>query len=485
MPKAKTNEEFIQDLMAKSPSIEPLEPYKGNRINIKCRCIRCGNEWYIRPGNLLSGKGCPVCAIQRNASRRMKSNEEFIIELRKKNHAVLALQEYQGANAKILFKCNFCSHEWVAKTSHILAGHGCPRCGGSMKKEHDEFIAEIEKINPHVEILGEYQNAKAKILCRCKFCLNEWNGTPDKLLQGNGCPHCDKRNKTSFPEQAFFFYLKKAYPDATSRYYMGEEHIELDIYIPSVCVAIEYDGVYWHANKEEAEIKKYQKCKDNGITLYRVREFETYDESIADKIFVRKKPYRFETLDASIQQLLSELNINLPVNTYSDSIQIRELFYNNLKANSLQHKFPALAAYWHPTKNGKILPIMVSFGCNEKFWWKCPTCQYEWETSVCSMTRAGREGCPKCKKSQIADKLRKTNEQFISELADANPNIRVLEEYKSFHTNILFHCNTCGNEWPATPANILRGRDCPVCSHKRRIEKMTKTKRAKSNRSGE
>ena len=77
-------------------------------------------------------------------------------------------------------------------------------------------------------------------------------------------------------------------------------------------------------------------------------------------------------------------------------------------------------------------------------------------------------------------KLKKTNEQFIVELFHKNPNIYPLSEYKNAHEKMRFHCRVCGNEWDALPLNILRGRDCPQCAHKRRIQHMTETKRKQS-----
>ena len=49
--------------------------------------------------------------------------------------------------------------------------------------------------------------------------------------------------------------------------------MELDIYIPSQKIAIEYDGATWHKTKEHQarELKKYKFCKNNGIHLIRIK----------------------------------------------------------------------------------------------------------------------------------------------------------------------------------------------------------------------
>ena len=40
--------------------------------------------------------------------------------------------------------------------------------------------------------------------------------------------------------------------------------------------------------------------------------------------------------------------------------------------NTLAALFPAVAAEWHPTKNGALTPNQVVAGSNKHFWWKCP-----------------------------------------------------------------------------------------------------------------
>ena len=52
---------------------------------------------------------------------------------------------------------------------------------------------------------------------------------------------------------------------------MTEKGYELDIYIPSKKIAIEYDGSFWHENKTKKDLEKNQKCKKDGIILYRIR----------------------------------------------------------------------------------------------------------------------------------------------------------------------------------------------------------------------
>ena len=465
-----SNEDFLQRLFAKNPNIEPQEEYKGSKVNILCQCRMCEHEWMARPGNLLSGKGCPVCAIRNSAIRRTKAPDDFILELAIKNPIVDSVEPYLNMNTKILFRCKKCQYEWYAKPSHVLAGHGCPKCGGSMKKDHGRFIVQLAKINSEIEVLESYVNARTKLLCRCSYCKNEWYATPDKLLQGNGCPMCDKRNKTSFPEQAIYYYIKKIYPDAVNRYCLPNSRIEIDIFIPSLKIGVEYDGMYWHASRLSSELDKYKKLKENGITLYRVRESTEIIQGIADNIIIRHKPYNFNTLDLAIKKLINIFMVDVLIDTLKDSASIREQFYTDLSSNSLLSLYPLVAKEWSVEKNGTITPKMVSYGSNEKFWWKCSTCHNEWMASVADRT-IGSKGCSKCAKNKLSQLFKMKHCDFVDRLNNINPNLSPLEEYKTTHEPILTLCKICGNRWFAAPSNLLKGRGCPVCTRKHRAKK--------------
>lgn len=56
---------------------------------------------------------------------------------------------------------------------------------------------------------------------------------------------------------------------------------------------------------------------------------------------------------------------------------------------------PNLAKEWHPTKNGDLLPTMVSKGQKRNVWW-LGKCGHEWKAIITS--RICGAGCPYCKK---------------------------------------------------------------------------------------
>ena len=61
------------------------------------------------------------------------------------------------------------------------------------KVTHEEFLEKLNKVNSNVEVLGIYVKAQTKIKVKCKICGNEWEVTPNNLLNGKGCPECGKQ----------------------------------------------------------------------------------------------------------------------------------------------------------------------------------------------------------------------------------------------------------------------------------------------------
>ena len=162
--------------------------------------------------------------------------------------------------------------------------------------------------------IGSQSNTYA--FWKCKFG-HKWKARIGNRYHGRGCPECRKQLKTSFPEQAVFFYIKKKFPDAINSFRdLFSNGMEIDVYIPSIRTGIEYDGIAWHKDDTlEKEERKYEICKQNGITLIRLKEnVEHYrnDLNIADQIILVQRPFvrkqiSYAALDYAIRELLYAL----------------------------------------------------------------------------------------------------------------------------------------------------------------------------------
>ncbi len=141
---------------------------------------------------------------------------------------------------------------------------------------------------------------------------------------------------TSFNEAAIFYYVSKVYPSATKYHKDG---IELDVYIPELNVAIEYDGSYWHSKEKDLEKNKY--CKENGITLYRIRE--DGNEKLNDRISIDYyiNPNDEKSLEKAIKKILASI---VTVDITQDRQEIY-LIYNSTILQVWKDKYAMCKAY--------------------------------------------------------------------------------------------------------------------------------------------
>ena len=170
-----------------------------------------------------------------------------------------------------------------------------------------------------------------------------------------------------------------------------EKGYELDVYIPSKKIAIEYDGHHWHENKTEKDLEKNKKCERDGIKLYRIREdLPPLNDSSIDYIVQRNE----KALSRILEEILSEIiGINIDVDIQRDALTIETFREYTEKENSILYSNPDLAKEWNYEKNGNLKPEHFAANSNKKAWWKCKK-GHEWQAIINS--RNNGVGCPYC-----------------------------------------------------------------------------------------
>ncbi len=327
------------------------------------------------------------------------------------------------SNKRVWWKC-IKGHEWEAKINNRSAlGRGCPVCANKVAVEgvndlgttHPQLIEEWHPSrNSNLTPKNVTHESGRKVWWLCPIG-HEYQASILHRSSGTNCPFCNSGRQTSFAEQAVFYYVKKLYPDAKSRYsarFLGR--MELDIYIPSIKYAIEYDGEAWHKKDTiKREQLKYKRCHENGIKLIRLREkFAELGSDVADYQFGTNKLYEPKNLEYIIKEVFKRINFSdgwmmkcpVDVNIKRDKFEI-ENYRFNLKKGSLLDKFPQIAREWHPTKNGSLRPSMFKPRSDKEICWKCFICGYEYESTIGHRTYG--TGCPKCAIEKVTQIKRK------------------------------------------------------------------------------
>lgn len=528
-------EEFVE-LVTKSNNnmdIILLERYRNANTSISCFCKKCGNRWNAMPRTLISGKGCPQC------NNYTKTDEFFKRQIKELGIPIEIIGQYKKADEKIEVQCLKCNHNWMVTPHSLLRGHGCPKCANEKlsilkRKTHEEFSKELKQVNPDITLCTKYIGNMDLILCECINCGHRWNTRPNDLLRGKGCPECSGHTGTSFVEQMIYLAFKNV---------IGSEEIvnrdtscigmELDIYIPSLKIAIEPGSWIWHKDKLERDELKRILCKEEGVRLITIYDSCDIDESpfgednyifkydlateknysslkdlickIMESVSVDSslftKHYREIVIEAKrksrrrgTKNFIEELNeINETIEVIGEFHRVHEkiscrckkcgYIWDGIPSGLLRGAgCPKCAGTWRKTHEEFVkqmseinmdIDILEEYrGDAQKIKCQCKKCLTQWAPTPSSLIQG--HGCPKCARSRLAKKYAKTKEQFVEEMKEINPMIKVLGEYKNAKTKILCRCLKCGYEWSPIPDSIKHGRGCPQCAKKMRGNKLNK-----------
>ncbi|MBO4413938.1 MAG: zinc-ribbon domain-containing protein [Clostridia bacterium] len=379
----------------------------GNRTNQKQKCPYCSNKrilkgyndletlfpdvaktWdYEKNGNLLPSMVTP------------RTNKK-VFWICPNNHSYPATVAWR-TNKDHPTACPYCSHNKVLSGFNDFA----TICPDKVKYWDYEKNGAL-KPNEITAHNGAY------IFWKCPYCGYSWRTKVLTFSYGNGCPKCKSRRQTSFPEQAVFFYIKKLFPDAISRYkFENTSSLEFDVFIPKTKIAIEYDGWTWHHNNSSTnrEEKKYRFCAEKGIYLIKVKEYSPKGVRPVSRLcneayYVDAK--NIVTLNDALQNIIDRLDETTLLNMWlrppshnkihSDVVVdinrdrqfILDSYYGCDVENSLFERYPNIVTYWDYEKN-IISPTQISFSSTVIVWWKCADCGVSFQKPVNEVVHKG------------------------------------------------------------------------------------------------
>ena len=497
--KKKKKKDYLEknSLATKNPGLLKEWDYDKNTINpneinansSKIAWWKCplGHSYemkiFLRTGKFKCA--CPFCCVPaRRVLKGFNDLETKYPQLADEWHPTkngnLKPESVLCGSAKRVWWLGKCGHEYEQRIVNRVNGANCPFCS------HQKLLTgfnDLATTNP--EILEEWDYNKNNILptqigvgthkkiwWKCSFG-HSYQAYPSNRCGAthSNCPICDKENHTSFPEQAIFFYIKRAFPDAinSDKDTIG---MELDIFIPSLKIAIEYDGLNWHKNNQY-EMKKNEECNNNGITLIRIREegLQLYDNCIC---IVRNNVKKNQSLSLVISKVLNiiDVNNNQNIDVDRDTSKIYGLYISNRKSHSLKTIYPEIAKEWHPTKNGDITAEMVAPMSNKKVWW-LGKCGHEWQMSIQDRTNQ-KCGCPICAGKKILTGFNDLATKYPALLSEwdfeVNNKLDVYPDkiFPQSEKKVGWICSKCGNKWITRINHRTKDKSgCPKCGRKK------------------
>lgn len=486
----------------KNKPLTPQSITKGSNRKIWWIC-KLGHEWEDTIPDRRKGYGCPFCS-NRKVLIGYNDLETTHPEIAKewdyvKNSPLTPKDVTYGINRiKPWWRCAKCGFEWQATILSRSRGEGCPACGMEQRKKSriDTMLKNGENslLTVRPDLAKEWHpnkngiktpdqftaSSSEKIWWKCSVCGYEWEATINHRAKGRGCKECNEKS-TSFSEQAVYYYMKQVFANAINR--DKSLGFEVDIFIPDINTAIEYDGVYFHGKNRRGMIdeQKDELCTEKGVQLIRIRENGL--SKTKDSINIVREDESINSLEKCIVKLFERLKVEkYPIpDIRRDRAEINLLFSDTIKKNSVASLYPEVAKRWHPSKNGTLTPEQVSAHSGRYVWWVCEN-GHEYFQIVANATKG--IGCEICGRRKGAQTLRKkglivgvndlkTLYPDLSKEWDYELNTDRPEEYKEGSNYIKYwKCSKCGFRWQAEIYNRTKlGRGCPNCAK----EKMQKS----------
>ncbi|MCL2564515.1 MAG: zinc-ribbon domain-containing protein [Defluviitaleaceae bacterium] len=443
-----------------------------------------GHKWDAAVRHRVNGSGCPYCSGRRVQEHNSLQalNPELARQWHPVNNGNLTPDNVTtGSKQKVYWLCEK-GHEWEATIqSRAKYGNGCPFCVGRRVCSDNS----LQALNP--ELAMQWHPTKngaispndvtvssnRKVWWHCTQG-HEWESVIYSRNRSLSCPICTQGRQSSFPEQALYFYFKNVFNDTESRYKYKDKW-EIDIFIPSLNMGIEYDGVYYHKNKETRDLKKEKYITAEGVYLLRVKETEdkTKEYTMVENVIYCNESPSDPQLNKIIKMCFCYTHKNISdafhianVDVSRDRALIYDLYIKSEETYSLSLKRPKLANQWHPIRNLGMKPSMIKAGSKKKVWWQCEK-GHEWEETVSN--RVANRNCPYCsgRRAYLDNCLQTINPRLSSQWHPANNGSLAPDNVTpSSNKKVWWQCEK-GHEWQESIANRTKGSGCPFCAGKR------------------
>lgn len=233
--------------------------YRGAHVPVVIGCPTHG--WFTQtPSTHLNTlHGCPMCADEASSSTQQADFQVFLSRARERFQDTYNYNQesYRGIAAEMEIVCPVHGRFTQVARDHLKSPTGCPRCsaegvGAQQTSTTEEFATRASEVHG-----GRYDYSKATYEgCKQRVCVvcpehGEFWQTPDGHLQGKGCPRCGV-SRISRAEQELYEFIQSSVPHlvVNQQTYIdyGSVRRYLDITVPLLGLAVEYNGLYWHSS---------------------------------------------------------------------------------------------------------------------------------------------------------------------------------------------------------------------------------------------
>lgn len=260
------------------------------------------HQWQAAISNRTGNKSkCPFCATKRAhaGSTDLATTHPHVAAIwhPSKNGELTAQMVTRGSARTVWWLCPEDQHAWQAQVKNVAkqtATGSCPVCAGRtvMTGVNDvgTLLPELMKqwhpvknlpLTPQQLTVGSHQ----RVWWQCPdVAQHSWQTRVfDRSYHLTQCPLCFGRD--SLAERKLADAVEMLLPGRTvlrnQRGLLAERRLELDLWIPELNTAIEFNGLYWHSEPggfdQHRHAIKLQACRDAGVRLIAVWEDDWRD----------------------------------------------------------------------------------------------------------------------------------------------------------------------------------------------------------------
>jgi len=278
---------YVKDYIEKEGYQLLSNTYKNGRSKLKIKCPE-GHEYKTTYSNFKLGRRCPICYMN-----NQKLNYDHVKKYIESFNYKLISSVYKNANTRLLIECDK-GHEYKVTYGNFYRGQRCAKCNGGIKLTYEYVKSFIEKIEGYRLLSKTYKNASSKLKIKCPEC-HEYKVRFYCFKKGARCPICWNESTASKQEIELQDYIESLGYDIIRNDRsqiinpLTGKNLELDIWIPDLNKAIEYNGTYWHDKLDQIkkdQIKRDQ-CKQKGIDLLIVNEEKWIDNNNIEKKLIK------------------------------------------------------------------------------------------------------------------------------------------------------------------------------------------------------
>jgi len=375
--------------------LSPGAVLAGSKRRVWWQC-EAGHEWQTKVcSRVARGSSCPMCRGQRvSATHNLAAVEPTVAATwhPTRNGQLTAAQVTPRSGVRVWWQCE-AGHEWQMAVYHRV-NRGCPFCSRRRVTEetsvaalHPEWLPQWHptrngELTPDQVLVG----SPRALWWRCEVCRHDWVASAAaRAHTGSGCQVCARAN-----------YRRAEAP--------------LTVTHPAVAAT-------WHPTANGAAVPEEVTYGSDRRVWWRCEAGHEWQTTVNKRTTGMRCPYCAGKL-ASPERNLAVVrpdfarqwhptrNGSLTPAEVTPTSSVVEVWWQceaghewaatpasrvqarrcpgcvAAPANNLAVALPAVAAQWHPERNGTLTPRDVAPRARRTVWWRCPDCLHEWCTAV-------------------------------------------------------------------------------------------------------